>query len=220
MKFAIKTNVKRLFPQVALQWRAYHRLIRNPDSYLYLSGWMDSLHKGKPMDHAGNLIPWLNFGFVNFLNDRLQKDLTLFEFGSGFSTHYYAARVLQVTSVEHEKCWYDHVNKDMPANVTLLYRALDKNGDYCQSIHHVKQSYDLVMVDGRDRVNCLKQSVNALTPRGVVLLDDSQRDKYQEGITFMQQQGFRILHFEGMKPKGTGMSRTTVFYRKENCLGI
>lgn len=220
MKFALKSSVRSLLPNLALQWRAYHRLIRNKNSYLYLSGWMDSLDQGKPMDHEGNLIPWLNFGIVNFLDDRLKKDLTIYEYGSGFSTRYYAERTQQVTSVEHDKCWYEHVVKDMPDNVTLLYRAHDENGQYCSSVKESEQAYDLIMVDGRDRVNCVKQAIHALTPRGVVMLDDSQREKYQDVFPFMAQHGFRVLHFEGMKPKGTGLNRTSIFYRDVNCLGI
>ena len=220
MKPTLKHGVKGLFPNIALRWRAYHRLIRNRESYLYLSGWMDSLEQGKPMDHQGNLIPWLNFGIVNFLNDRLHKDLNMFEYGSGFSTRFYADRIKHVTSVEHDKAWFDHVKEDMPDNVALLYQSYDDSGDYSKKIQTTGQQFDIVMVDGRDRVNCIKQSIASLTERGTLFLDDSQREKYQDGIDFMLQHGFRVLHFEGMKPKGTGMNRTSVFYRDGNCLGI
>jgi hypothetical protein len=78
----------------------------------------------------------------------------------------------------------------------------------------------VVVVDGRDRVNCVKQAVSALSPRGVILLDDSQQDKYQEANEFAAAQGFRALDLEGLKATGKGLDRTTLFYRDGNCLGI
>ena len=60
-----------------------------------------------------------------------------------------------------------------------------------------EQQYDVVIIDGRDRVNCIKQSIKALSTEGVVLLDDSHREKYKEGIDYVKNNGFRSLDFEG-----------------------
>lgn len=216
----MKMGIKALFPNAALKWRAYHRLIRNQDSYLYLSGWMNSLEAGKPMNHEGKAIPWLPFGFVNFLDERLHKNLTIFEYGCGFSTRFYAERVKHVTSVEHDQAWYEHIKLHMPANVTLKYHPLNTGDTYSNSISAEDTSFDFIMVDGRQRVACIKKSLPSLSKRGVIVLDDSLRERYQEGIDYLRNQGFRVLHFEGMKPKGTGLNRTTLFYRDGNCLNI
>ena len=70
------------------------------------------------------------------------------------------------------------------------------------------------------RVNCIKQSIKVLSERGVILLDDSQRDRYQEGINYAKENGFLTLEFESLKPAGYEIDRTTILYRKENCLEI
>lgn len=77
MKTFIKTILERLFPVTALHYRAYRTLIGDQNSYLYSTGWMQSLRDRKPMDHNGNPIPWMNFPVVRLLEERLTHDLNL-----------------------------------------------------------------------------------------------------------------------------------------------
>jgi hypothetical protein len=174
----IKRAVQRRFPVAALRYRAYKMLIRNPDSYLHLSGWMQSLSAKKPIDHNGKPIPWMNYPVVRILQERLTKDLNLFEFGSGYSTLFYAEKVRAVTSVEYDEKWLHIIKSQLPDNVNIIFKQQDVDGDYCRVINSTGEKYDVVIVDGRDRVNCIKQSISALTSKGVILLDDSQRKRY------------------------------------------
>ena len=77
-----------------------------------------------------------------------------------------------------------------------------------------------MVVDGRDRVSCIKQSILALSAGGVIILDDSEREKYQGGIKYALTKGFRALNFEGLKPNHVGTVRSTLLYRDRNCLRI
>ena len=211
---------KTLFPRLTLHVRAYHKLIGNKESYLYQTGWMQSLLESKPTDSAANPIPWMNYSVIKLLDDRLKPDFTLFEFGSGYSTRFYAKKVGTVVSLEYDEHWFRIVKADMPENVRLVFKNQDIDGEYCRVIHSAGIAFDVVVVDGRDRVNCVKQAVSALSPRGVILLDDSQQEKYREAGEFAGAQGFRALDLEGLKATGKGLDRTTVFYRDGNCLGI
>jgi hypothetical protein len=215
----IKRAVQRRFPVAALRYRAYKMLIRNPDSYLHLSGWMQSLSAKKPIDHNGKPIPW-NYPVVRILQERLTKDLNLFEFGSGYSTLFYAKKVKAVTSVEYDEKWLHIIKSQLPDNVNIIFKQQDVDGDYCRVIKSTGKKYDVVIVDGRDRVNCIKQSISALTSKGVILLDDSQRERYQEGIDFAKSHGFKALNLEGLKATGTEVDRTTIFYQAGNCFDI
>ena len=208
------------FSTCALHYRAYKILIRNKKSYLHSSGWMLSLAEGRPMDLQENAIPWMNFNVIELLDQRLDKDLTLFEFGSGYSTRFYANRVKAVTSLEYDDHWYQLLKSQVSENVNLIFRPEDVDGEYCRVIAEQKQKFDVVVVDGRDRVNCIKQSLAALSDRGVILLDDSQRERYNDGVVFAESDGFRVLHMSGLKATGGRSVRTTILYRDGNCLGI
>ena len=86
----VKRILKKAFPKHVLYYKAYVELIKNETSYLHLTGWMRSLDENKPVDKDGNYIPWMNYPVIKFLRDRLKSDFHLFEFGSGYSTSFYA----------------------------------------------------------------------------------------------------------------------------------
>ena len=208
------------FSTIALNYRAYKILIRNRKSYLHSTGWMLSLAEGRPVDSVANAIPWMNYNAIEFLDERLNKNLTLFEFGSGYSTYFYASRVKAVVSVEYDDRWYQLVKLQVPSNVDLVFQQEDTDNEYCRVIAGRGQKFDVVIVDGRDRVNCIKHSITALSDQGVILLDDSQRERYQDGIVLAEASGFRVLHMSGLKATGGRSVRTTILYRDGNCFGI
>jgi hypothetical protein len=220
MRSIAKNILSKVFPKFTLSLRAINSLVINDNSYLYSTGWMRSKREGKPVNEDGREVPWMNYPVIRFLEDRFRKDFQLFEFGSGYSTLFYARLVQRVTSLEHDEEWLRAVRKIVPENVTLIFWEQDINGEYCQVINSTGQKYDVVIVDGIDRVKCIKQSIEALTSRGVILLDDSQREDYREGIDYAKEKGFRALDFEGLKPTGHEVSRATIFYCRDNCFDI
>jgi len=195
-------------------------LLINKKSYLRSTGYLNSFKNGYPCDDKGEVLPWMNYPVISFLKERLNKDITIFEYGSGFSTRFYAARVKHVTSLEYNYIWYEKVKQTLPDNVTLLFQETDIDGKYCRAIQLNDVKYEMIVIDGDDRENCMQQCLVSLSENGVIILDDSQRDCYAESIIFLEKKGFKRIHFEGLKPKGKIMDRTTVFYRDNNCFGI
>ena len=68
-------------------------------------GWINSLKKQMPMDENFNPLPWVTYGFIDFISERLNNSMDIFEYGSGNSTLWYAMRVNSITSVEHDSEW-------------------------------------------------------------------------------------------------------------------
>jgi tRNA A58 N-methylase Trm61 len=181
---------------------------------------MKSLKQGYPCRADGTIVPWMNYAIVFFLEERLKKDLKLFEFGSGYSTLFYANLVHSVTSVESDERWFTTIKDNIPSNAQLIFQEEDENGDYCRAAIQAGQLYDVIVVDGLDRVNCVRQSMEALTELGVILLDDSEREEYGEAFELTAQYDFRALTFEGLKPNDLELRRSTIFYRDNNCFHI
>ena len=178
------------------------------------------MRRGYPCRTNGEAIPWMNYPVIDFLEHRLHRDMKLFEYGSGFSTSFYAKRVSHVSSVEYDLAWFEQVNSAIPDNVTLIYHEQDVDGAYCRAIQGSGERYDVVIVDGRDRVNCVMQSIPALSESGVIILDDSERPRYADAFTYALEHGFRIMEFEGLKPTKLKPAKTSIFYREKNCLEI
>ena len=192
----------------------------NHKGYLYDIGWFKAFNSKSPVDGEGNPIPWVTYSFIDFIKERIKKHHTIFEFGSGNSTFFYAKYAGLVVSVEHDKEWYDKIVKDKPENSEMIFCELIRGGDYCRMPVKLEEKFDVIIVDGRDRVNCCKQAVDALTPEGVVVLDDSEREFYREGVDFLLKHGFKQLAFTGISPGLFYRKATSVFYKDDNCLGI
>lgn len=192
----------------------------NHKGYLKEIGWFKSFDSRSAVDLEGNPIPWVNYSFIDFIKHRLKKQHTIFEFGSGNSTIFYAQKVGKVVSVEHDKQWYDKIVGAKPENVELIYCELVRDGDYCRMPIKLKKTFDIIIVDGRDRVNCCKQAINAVSENGVIVLDDSEREFYKPGVDFLLDNGFKELTFTGITPGLFYRKATSVFYRADNCLGI
>ncbi len=188
--------------------------------YLAEIGWLKAFDQRSPVDENGDPIPWVTYSFIDFIKPRLRHDQRVFEFGSGNSTLFYAKYCGSILSVEHDRNWFDKIGSTMPENSRLIYQPLTPGGSYSQAPPDTGERFDIIIVDGRDRVNCCKNSIDALSERGVIILDDSERSKYAEAIDFLTGQGFRHIAFSGISPGFFYYKSTSVFYRDGNCLGI
>lgn len=182
-------------------------------------GWYRS-HKTKTsVDNSGNPIPWCSYPFIKFLAPRLKKTFDVFEYGSGNSTLWYASRVNTIKAVEHDKQWYEEVKSKLPSNASIVYRVLNK-GDYAKEVSADNKKYNIVIIDGRDRNNCVYESVKWLTDDGTIIYDNTQVPEYAESISHLLNSGFRKIDFIGLLPIVSHNNTTTIFYRPGNCLDI
>ena len=188
--------------------------------YLSEIGWFKSFESKSPLGLHSEPIPWVTYSFIDFIADRINKEHTVFEFGSGNSTIYYAQRAQKVVSVEHDRAWFEKISAVTPANSEMIFCELQANGDYSKMPESLGSKFDIIIVDGRDRVNCCYHSLAALTDVGVVVLDDSEREHYAAAISFFKKEGYRELSFSGISPGLFYRKSTSVFYKDKNCLGI
>ncbi len=223
MKSMIRSGLQRVAPGAYRHFRrrALSRtLLTHPDSFLVTTGYLRSFDTWEARSADGQAVPWMSYAMIALLDERLDAGHTLFEFGSGFSTRFFAERVGRVVSVEYDPQWFERVRAELPGHCTLIQQAEDTDGDFCRVASRQGVDFDVIVVDGRDRVNCVKQSVDHLSPAGVMLLDDSDRPKYQPALQVMAERGFRTLHLPSLAPLEFRTHRTSVFYRDGNCLGL
>lgn len=201
--------------------RAYNAKYFLRKHYLNELGWTNSAKRKMPIDKNGKELPWFTYSLLHFLNQRLNNNLTVFEYGSGNSTVWFSKRVKHVISLEHHKGWYELLIKKLGnlTNVEFLYKPLT-NGEYANAITNYNNEFDIVVIDGRERVQCAKNALKALTKKGVVIWDDSQREDYNEGYQYLLDQGFKRLDFYGLRPLGESLTCTSIFYKIDNCLEI
>jgi len=188
--------------------------------YLNSIGWFTAFDQKQAVDGKGKALPWVTYSFIDFIKERIAKTQHIFEYGSGSSTIFYAERAGKVTSVEHDKGWFDKVKGTSPANAEMIFCELHRDGEYARKAMLLDKKFDIIIVDGRDRVNCCKYSLEALSPDGVIILDDSEREVYQPARTLLKENGFKEISFSGISPGLFYEKSTSVFYKASNCLGI
>jgi hypothetical protein len=188
--------------------------------YLMDVGWFSAFKAGEPVDKNFEPLPWLTYSFIDFITERLRNEFNVFEFGSGNSTLFFAKRVKEVTSVEHNIEWYNKLKSKIPDNSNLLLSKSDTSEDYIAPLKQSNKKYDMIIIDGIHRNESLFISKNFLTDEGVIILDDSNRNDYAKGINHLMGEGFMKIDFSGIPPGMFIRNFTTVFYKTNNCLGI
>ena len=188
--------------------------------YLYEIGWIEAFKKQLPIDKDGAPLPWVTYSFIDFISNRLDKTMDVFEYGAGNSTLWYAKKTNSVTSVENDKQWFEKIKNRMPNNVQIYYEELLYGEKYSKFSKNLEIKFDIIIVDGRDRVNSMKSAIHSIKPGGVIVLDDSERVIYKDGIDFLMNAGFKKIDFSGISPGLFYKKSTTIFYRHNNCLGI
>ena len=188
--------------------------------YLEEVGWFKSNEKHVPVDLDGRPLPWYTYTAIKFLEKKIEAKMTVFEYGSGNSSLWWSERVSSVISIEHDLSWFDYMKNRIIPNIEYIYCEQIDGGRYNKIISEYEKKFDIVVIDGRDRINCAKNALGALKDNGIILWDNSDRDAYSEGYQYLLENGFKRLDLYGCGPIGNYGWCTTIFYRNDNCLGI
>jgi hypothetical protein len=188
--------------------------------YLLETGWFESFKSGEPLDADLKPTPWFTYSAIDFLKERLNHGLSLLEFGSGNSTLFFAERTKKIISLEHNKDWHQKISSKLPENVELINTSSATDKDYLQPLVENSIKFDVIIIDGIYRNECIMNSINHLSERGVIILDDSERDVYAKGIKHLLDRGFKQINFSGIAPGIFFRKCTSIFYKNKNCLNI
>lgn len=183
-------------------------------------GWFNSYTTKMSVDKEGNPIPWNTYPYIKFIEQRLKNNFDVFEFGSGNSTMWYASRVQSVKAVENDKTWFEKISKSKPENVELVHQDLTDKDKYVNEVTVANKKYHLIIIDGRNRVESLRASIQNLREDGVIVFDNSDLPIYKEAINILEKNAFKKIDFIGLSPITAHTNYTTIFYRDNNCLGL
>ncbi len=188
--------------------------------FLKSKGWQHSRYMHQPLDENKSPLPWFTYSSIYFIQQKLRTSHTVFEFGSGNSTQWFAKRVKSIVSVEHDTVFYQKIHDTISSlpNVEHVFGALGEG--YSAKILAYDKQFDVIIIDGRERIQCAKNAIQALKDDGVIIWDNSDREKYQEGYQFLIDHGFKQLDFRGAGPISHSEWQTSIFYRNTNCFEI
>lgn len=134
--------------------------------------------------------PWLAPGAVRFLDSKLRSEHVGFEWGSGRSTAWFAARLKHLTSIEHDESWCQTVAAQLRekkiTNADLRHISLehpyaelfspyyDPLPAYVRAIDEFPDShFDFILVDGYYRQPCALRALQKIKPGGLFVIDNT-----------------------------------------------
>ncbi len=181
------------------------------------AGWKRSFLEGFSQDENGDALPWMTYPVIEFLQKTLQPHHEIFEFGCGASTLFFAKKVKKVTSLETNKNWLELIKQKLPSkNVEIILMKDGLTNDLYQNFAKDSgQKFDFIIIDSLKRFECAKNSITALKPGGVIILDDSERKNYQKIFDFLAAQNFVAEDFIGIEPGRLRIKKTTIFVNFE-----
>jgi hypothetical protein len=157
--------------------------------------------------------PWLPFRLIDAMSTIVDGRTRVFEYGGGGSTLWFLDRGAEVVTVEHHHAWAESLRSAAShSRWTLLERG---GGDDFQSYVRAIDGYaddwfDIVLVDGRERVSCMKAALTKVKPGGLLIVDDSDRACYAAGLAGIP---WSRQDYVGFAPAKPTLAYTTVFTR-------
>ena len=128
--------------------------------------------------------PLLTQKAIEFLEKFFQQkpNAKVLEFGSGSSTIWLSKLTKNLIYIEHDAKWFQQIKNYIqkqkncyPVDIKLLPRPYHR---ICEN--YLQEYFDLIIVDGRDRMKCFEASIKLLKPGGILMLDDAQRERYKQ----------------------------------------
>lgn len=147
-------------------------------------------------------LTWFTFAATRHLAARIQPGLTIFEWGSGASTIFFARRGCRVWAAESDPVWLGLIAQRLEPEQDVQLLSFDGATDsYVEAVRMGPcEGFDLIVVDGRRRIDCLRRGIERLRPGGTLILDDSDRAEYQSALASLPEAEWNVQHFAGPKP--------------------
>ena len=196
---------------LAANWPLITQLLPSGTNFFVESGWLESVLQEKPVSKAGAPIPWYTYPAIEFVEPRVRADFRVFEYGSGWSTAWWAQRVESVFAVEHDAKWFGMVESQLPVNARVSLRTDAER--YIGELDACGGDFDIVVIDGEHRNQCARAAAARLKPSGAILFDNSDRLSFSDGVRYLSDSGWLRIDFFGLTPSYPYKACTSLFFR-------
>ncbi|MDP9091574.1 MAG: hypothetical protein M3N95_01140, partial [Actinomycetota bacterium] len=193
-------------PPVYRAIRSLFMALFTPSFYAAQHGFYRSALSRSVVAAGGAAAPWMTFPLVTFLDKLCFRGRTVIEFGAGQSTIWWGARADTVLALETDPQWSRRIVAVAPANVEVVEVPLEY-GDQAAFDADVRRvvgdrRFDVVVVDGGDRVKALLTAPAIITDDGFIVLDDldlfADDPSWLGALGALRQAGFGRIDFYGL----------------------
>jgi len=189
---------------------AYGKAVENLQILLYGQGQLNAFKQNRPVDAQGAPIPWITYAAFEFLSQFDYAESTIFEFGSGNSTLFWAGRARKVISIETNKEWFEALYTSKPPNVELY--CLADGVQFAGSILKTGQVFDVIVIDSaKYRYAAAVNAIKSMAAGGIVIFDNT--DWYPNACRMLRDAGLLQIDFHGLGPINAYAWTTSIFFK-------
>lgn len=209
MKVLIKKIVRRVIKKLVKIALPLHvrKTLQNYEILSARFGQYATMRDWDSIDAEGSPIPWYSYPAIEYLKQFDFSEKRVFEFGSGNSTIFWAGRSKLVVSVEDDRAWFDKTASKLPESVQYIF--CEGQGDYVNQIRIFDEKFDIVIIDGKYRSECVPSALDMLADDGFVILDNS--DWHESASALLRDADLIEVDMAGFGPIN-GYTTTTSFY--------
>ena len=163
----VPEKIRRRIAPILQQLRNFNLLARK-------YGQFASIWNRSCVNSASEPIPWYTYPAIEFLDNLSTEHLSLFEYGSGNSSIWWARRVSHIVSIEHDRSWYERVKQETRAQ-NFEYMWSEDDDRYEQQIGRYSKRFDIIVIDGIHRIGCARYALEHIKTFGgmMLILDNS-----------------------------------------------
>jgi hypothetical protein len=198
-------------------WSSLTSIMPQDTNFFLTSGWLNSLRHQRPVNKDNQPIPWLTYPAIDYIDTVIKSDWRIFEWGSGNSTLWWAAKTTSVVAVEDNSEWFNEIKSQMPSNVSLK-NITEKSAYVDEILAYEDNSFDVIVIDGSHRNECARAAIPKLKHTGMLIFDNSDGAEYDESMIFLNSNGFFRNDFWGLIPSYLYKNCTSIFYRENSLL--
>jgi hypothetical protein len=191
--------------------RALRRSFHNYKILNATLGQFATMRRERCVDATGEPIPWLTYSAIEFLKQLNFSSCSVFEYGSGASTLFWAKRAQSIISVEDSPAWHQSMKDQMPSNVQYFLR--ESREEYAQAINAFRNDFEVIIVDGVWRYDCAVMARPKLHPNGCMIVDNS--DWMPKTCAFLRNSDLIQVDMSGFGPINAYTWTTSFFLSRQ-----
>jgi len=172
-------------------------------------GFLESVRTQIPVNGSGETMPMYTYPCYEYLNSMNWEGADVFEYGTGFSTIWWKNHGANIYGVEHNKNWYEKINGKELGYITLE----NSIHNYPHSINIFDKQFDVIVIDGLVRYQCVPPALKNLKSGGIIIFDNS--DWHSNTKELLDTKDLIPIHFHGFKPTHVDSQTTSIYMHKE-----
>lgn len=118
----------------------------------------------------GLIFPWYTKPFLDELKTWELEDKIVWEYGIGTSSIWWANKCFKLYGVDSDPNWFGSVFNNVGQIANIVLREDPER--YVNAIYDHNFKFDIIVIDGIERDECVKPAIDRLKEDGVLIIDN------------------------------------------------